>query len=90
MPSVITAVLCSFARAGVPFASLSELTYEPPCSCFLQPDLAWRWHFYAGLFVIPCLILQSLIAIVIMCMLVAAIPLEELRCCLCQRSIGCC
>jgi uncharacterized iron-regulated membrane protein len=38
-------------------------------------SLAWRWHVYAGLFVIPCLILLSLTALVIMCLLGAAFPL---------------
>mgnify|MGYP003608572640 CR=1 FL=1 len=28
------------------------------------PGLAWRWHFYAGLFVIPFMILLSLTGIV--------------------------
>jgi uncharacterized iron-regulated membrane protein len=39
MPTVITVVLCSFARAGVAFAIQSELTYELACACLLQTGL---------------------------------------------------
>jgi hypothetical protein len=81
MPTVITVVLCSFARAGVAFATQSELTYELACACLLQTGLAWCWHFYADLFAILFPILQSLTAIVVMRLLGAAFSLVGLRCC---------